>query len=90
MTKRAFTEEHKRNLSLARKASPALRRHLENLHAQIRGKPLAHGPDAWSSSMASKRLKLMGLSRKQNIELWKAFKLHYMQQLVQRRDGEVA
>ena len=65
----------------AKGVSPAFREHIKSLHEKMRGKPLKHKLDALSSSMASRRLKAMGLSRKGNPELWKLFKERYLKEL---------
>ena len=63
---------------LHRKTSPATQSHLERLHKSLRGKePKA----ATAATLATRKLKAMGLARSQAPELWR----HYKDLFLERR-----
>ena len=65
-------------MSLASQTSPAAHAHRRRLHRSLRGKlPLK----ASAASLAVKRLRRMGLTRKQAPDLFEAYMTHYVAML---------
>ena len=74
-----FTDEHKKNLSEAHKNSPAAKRHRRRLAVSLEG--ISPNGLAIARSLATRKLKAMGLTREGAPELY----VHYTEFYRRRR-----